>query len=89
MDVIFPTIFAVGWDKQFIIAKQHPADTQDHPDKRITNFFILRVSDGALVGPLDESSFEAERIKHGVAKELGFVSVDYLVRKRERPTDKA
>ncbi len=78
--VIPQTVFAVGWDDRFIVAKQHP--NKDHLyglDKTITNYYILRVSDGHRTGPLDEASFKAERSNQGVPESLAFTLVfDHL-----------
>jgi hypothetical protein len=68
--VINETVFAVGWDKQFVIVKQHPSG-----DKSITNHFILRASDGMLTRPLDEAAFGVERAKLGVPAALSFTLV--------------
>ena len=70
--VIPPTIFSVGWDRHFIIAKQHPHDTDGHIDRSITNFYILRASDGKLLGPLDRSAFSRDRLLLGVPGSLHF-----------------
>lgn len=65
--VINETVFAVGWDESHIIAKQHPAG-----NKSITHFYILRVSDGTVTGPMDEKTFTKERDKAGVSADLSF-----------------
>jgi hypothetical protein len=65
--VIGETIFAAGWDDRFIIAKQHPKGNE-----KITDFYILRVSDGLVSGPWAEAGFVAERKKLDVPKELTF-----------------
>src|ERR1700749_1445227 len=50
--IIEQTVFAVGYNKQYIIAKKHP------PNKDITNYFILPYSaykepkNEDLIGPL-------------------------------------
>jgi hypothetical protein len=73
--IINQTVFAVGWDEHFIIAKQHPNDASHHMDKSVTKYYILRVLDGALTGPLDESEFDIQRDKLGVSKSLSFTLV--------------
>lgn len=70
LGVISETVFAVGWDEQYIIAKQHPDG-----NKSITHFYILRVSDGTLTGPVDEMRFTMERHKIGVPASLSFTLV--------------
>jgi hypothetical protein len=57
------TVFSVGWNERFIVAKQHPSN-----DKSVTNYFILDMTkDGELVdpgvsvtGPLSESEFKKQ-----------------------------
>jgi hypothetical protein len=66
------TVFAVGWDAHFIIARQHPNDASHRIDKSISNLYILRVSDGVLTGPLDEVTFTRERANLGVSEGLSF-----------------
>jgi hypothetical protein len=73
--VIPETVFAVGWDEHFIIAKQHPNDVNQHIDKSVTKFYILRVADGSLTGPIDEPAFSRERAALGVPADLGFTLV--------------
>ena len=65
--VIGKTVFAVGWNDRFIIVKRHPEG-----DKSITEFYIIRVSDGHEGGPWAEAGFNAERKKLGVPKNLTF-----------------
>ncbi len=73
--VIPATVFAVGWNEHFIIAKQHPRDSHNITNKDVTQFYILRVSDGTVSGPWAEPAFDAERKKLGVPKDLTFTSV--------------
>lgn len=68
--VINETVFAVGWDERFIIAKQHPSG-----NKSITHYYILQVADGTLTGPFDVSAFIAERAKLGAPAALSFTLV--------------
>jgi len=77
--VIPPTVYSVGWDEHFIIAKQHPNDASHHIDKSVTNFYILQVSNGTVTGPLVEVAFTRERAKLGVPASLSFtLSFDSL-----------
>jgi hypothetical protein len=71
--VIPKTVFAVGWNDDFIIAKRHAPP--GHPSSLIghaTLFHILRVSDGATWGPFSQEQFEAERVKLGLPQDLRF-----------------
>jgi hypothetical protein len=62
------TVFAVGWNDRYIVAKQHP-----HNDRAITNFYILDMSRDsatddptAVTGPLNEADFARERSELGL-----------------------
>jgi hypothetical protein len=68
------TVYAVGWNSDFIIAKQHPHDPPDGtgPNKSQTNFYILRVVDGKLFGPLSEEKFNLERSSQNLPDDLQF-----------------
>ncbi|MCX6927967.1 MAG: DUF3997 domain-containing protein [Verrucomicrobia bacterium] len=73
--VIPATVYAVGWNEQFIIAKQNPAGPSHTVDKTATHFYILKVSDGSVTGPINESAFGAERTRLGVPEALTFTLV--------------
>jgi hypothetical protein len=66
--VIDSMIFAYGWNKKFIIAKQHP----DPEDPSITNWFILEISTDTVHGPLSESAFNALRQQLQIPATLSF-----------------
>jgi hypothetical protein len=74
-DLVPQTVYAVGWDEQFIIAKQHPSAFGRPIDRTVTYFYIVRVSDGKVSDRLDERSFNVERSKLGVPRELSFTLV--------------
>ncbi|HKB59036.1 MAG TPA: hypothetical protein VKC56_03230 [Gallionellaceae bacterium] len=54
------TVFSVGWDGRYVVAKQHPAG-----DRKITNYYIvdshrdsaLANVDQSVIGPLTEEAF--------------------------------
>jgi len=56
-----PTVFSVGYDGDYVVAKQHPAG-----DKSITNYFIVDAQRDSLsveardvvIGPLSEYEFK-------------------------------
>jgi hypothetical protein len=58
--LIEPQVFAVGADKKYVVAKQHPNGRKDR-----TNYFIVEMQVGqswaviedAVVGPLSEQSY--------------------------------
>jgi hypothetical protein len=58
---IEPRVFAVGWNKRYLVAKQHPSG-----DRSVTNFFVIdATADSAdadhekvVRGPLTEGEFQ-------------------------------
>lgn len=76
--IMNPTVFAVGFDDEFIIAKQHPEKDMEI-DRSITNYFIIplkeKISESIeknVVGPMTKEEFYRERKKLGVSKNLIF-----------------
>jgi hypothetical protein len=68
------TVFAVGFNDEFIIVKQHPRTFPDQPDKSITNYFIVPIysrtihsMDDDVIGPLGKEDFDKKRIELGIA----------------------
>lgn len=66
--VIGETVFAVGWDGRYLVAKQHPRN-----DRQVTKFFYIELArdgqpKGAVVvtGPLSEGEFTAEKAELGL-----------------------
>jgi len=64
------TVFAVGWDKNYIVAARHPHTfAEAQADRTKTEYFyIIRASDGPYVdpsvtvrGPFDAATFQVER----------------------------
>src|SRR5687768_5672411 len=72
--LIPPTVFAVGFNDQFIIAKRHPKSGHQI-DRSITEFYVVAVFNGQLHGPVDQEGFAALRVKLGVPASLGFSRV--------------
>ena len=77
--VITSTVFAVGYNEDFIIAKQHPRKFPNPPDKSITNYFIIPIKDKVRqspddnkIGPLTESEFKEKRKELGIPDEVTF-----------------
>jgi len=71
--IIEQTVFAVGYNKEYIIAKQHP------PNKEITNYYILPIKNGDLpknedlIGPLTQKEFEQKK------EELKIKNLDFTI----------
>lgn len=65
------TVFAVGWDGHYAVAKQHP-----HGDKSKTNYFILDSKNDVptaevnqvVIGPLTESEYQQKSIELNLPK---------------------
>ena len=81
-DVIKATVFSVGYNEKYIIAKQHPRAFPNPPNKNITNFFILPLSKGfnwrtnnGLIGPLTLEQFNAKRKELNIPNSLRFTIV--------------
>ena len=77
--VVNPTVFAVGYNEDFIIAKQHPRKFPNPPDKSITNYFIIPIKDKVRqspddnkIGPLTKSEFKEKRKELGIPDEVMF-----------------
>jgi hypothetical protein len=70
--VIRATVFAVGWNHDFIIAQQHEPSYNGYLNSLVTNFYILRTANGELYGPLTLEEFNAERVNQGVPDGLTF-----------------
>ena len=80
--VIDATVFAVGFDDEFIIVKQHPGLFTTKPDKSITNYFIIPLvdmqnqsPDEITLGPMDEKEFNKMRQQLGVPSSVKFTKV--------------
>ncbi len=77
LTVVPQTVFAVGWNKHFIIAKRHPPTGMaiNEIDKTKTEFYILDVTAEKLYGPFDEDKFNKQRESLGVPATLKFTLV--------------
>ena len=72
IDIVGPTVFAAGWNNDFIMIMQYPGNAFGAHDKSITNYFIFRMKEEKLLGPLHEDQFEEQRRTLGVPAELDF-----------------
>jgi hypothetical protein len=69
------TVFAYGWNDDFIIAKRHPEKKGRKVDASITYWYIVEVASGNVHGPLNEDEFDKLRIKLEVPPELLFKTI--------------
>ncbi|MDX5435785.1 MAG: hypothetical protein LPK03_01225 [Pontibacter sp.] len=79
IEIISPSVVAVGFSKEFIIAKQHPKEFAKTADKSKTNYYIIPLlekvnlsPDLNKVGPLTEIEFKKMRKEMGVPHSLDF-----------------
>ena len=80
--IIKPTVFAAGYNKDYIIAKQHPLiEGRPESDKSITNYYIVprkkEINNwteyyGLIIGPLTELEFKEKRKELGIPDEVTF-----------------
>jgi hypothetical protein len=77
--IIPETVFEIGYNEFFIIAKQHPKDINKNQDKSGINFFILPIMtldtlypQKYLLGPFNETNFINERKKLNIPDSVSF-----------------
>ena len=77
--IIPATVFATGYNKKYIIVKQHPKVFSRSSNKKIINYFILPIYDGfnyttlnGLIGPITEDQFVIKRHDLGIPDSLSF-----------------
>ncbi len=84
--IINSTVFSIGHNKQYIIAKQHPEiGGSDKPNKNIIKYYILPVKDkltveskDMIIGPLNKIQFEKELIILGIKDIVFDVQIEGL-----------
>jgi len=75
LEVVPCTVFAYGWNDDFIIAKRHPEKKDRKVDTSLTYWYIVEVASGNVQGPLSEGEFSKLRTKLKVPAELSFKTV--------------
>lgn len=80
--IVNPTVFALGYNKDYIIVKQHPEKKPFVPDKTITNYFIVPLNNKVsksveknIIGPLSNEEFKNKRKELGVSSDLTFTRI--------------
>lgn len=78
-EIVGPTVFAIGYNNDFIIAKQHPAIYPEKENKAITNYFIIPLkkpiswtSQSVAMGPYTETEFLQMKARLKIADTLCF-----------------
>jgi hypothetical protein len=61
-ETVAPCVFAVGFDGQYVVVKQHP-----NGDRKITNYFIVNAQkdspDEPALGPFTEAEFQQKSVE--------------------------
>jgi len=73
--VVPPTVFAYGWNDDFILAKQHPQKKDRIVDTSVTYWYIIEVTSVDIHGPLNEDEFRKLRTKLKVPEEISFKTI--------------
>lgn len=80
--IIEATVFAVGYNKDYMIVKQHPRIFPNPPDKKITNYYILPLkkemdwkTKNGLIGPLNLMQFNEKRKELNIPDNVTFTKV--------------
>lgn len=73
--VVPATVYAYGWNDDFIIAKQHPRKKDRKVDTNLTYWYIVEVASGNVHGPLSEDEFNKLRTKLKVPAEISFKTI--------------
>ena len=75
LEVVPHTVFAYGWNDEFIIAKRHPEKKDRKVDTSLTYWYIVEVASGNVHGPLSKDEFSKFRTELKVPPELSFKTV--------------
>jgi hypothetical protein len=82
--VVPPTLFAVGYDDDYIIAKRHPCNGHglSSINKEVTHYYIVPLKyevhhspDENRIGPLSEKDFLAKRKELKIPDSLTFTKI--------------
>lgn len=79
-DIILSTVSAIGYNSNYIIAKQHPRNFPNPPDTTIANYYIVPIQvdksksmKGTVIGPLSLDKFNEKYKELKIPKEVVFV----------------
>lgn len=78
--IVEETVFAVGYDDEFIIAKSHPKDSKKGVNKKVTYYHIIKVDnnlerDYTESTKLTSTQFEVKKKQLKVTKDLKFTKI--------------
>jgi hypothetical protein len=81
-EIVPATVFAVGFNENYFILKQHPYIFAKPPNTSITNYYILRnqklfnfKTQKGLYGPLTYDQYNLKRQELGIPDSLNFSKV--------------
>ena len=80
LEVVPPTVFAYGWNDDFILAKRYPQKEHRKFDTSITYWYIVEVASGNVHGPLSEGEFNKLRTELKVPAEISFKTIQRIIR---------
>lgn len=81
--VVNDAVFAVGYNSNFIIVKNHPLVEPDSINRKVTNYFIIQIDRNISqfkvvenkIGPLSKQEFDKMRKKLKIPVDLDFTVV--------------
>ena len=81
--VVNDAVFAVGYNSNFIIVKNHPFVEPDSINRTVTNYFIIQIDrnisqfkvDENKIGPLSKQEFDKKRKELKIPVNLDFTVV--------------
>lgn len=73
--VVPRTVFAYGWNDDFILAKRHPRKKDKKVDTSVTYWYIIEVTSGDVHGPMNEDEFRKLRTRLKVPEEISFKTI--------------
>jgi len=73
--VVPSTVFAYGWNDDFILAKRHPRKKDRKVDTSITHWYIVEVASGKVHGKLSEDEFNKLRTELKVPAEISLKKI--------------
>ncbi|MCC7521730.1 MAG: DUF3997 domain-containing protein [Flavobacteriaceae bacterium] len=78
--IVEETVFAVGYDDEFIIAKSHPKDSINRVNKKVTYYHIIKVDNNSKKEytestKLTSTQFEVRKRQLKVPNDLKFTKI--------------
>jgi len=73
--IVGETVFEVGHNKDFIIAKRHPKDSINRVNKKSTFYHLIKISEGGKSKDLTYEQYMNKRKELNVPKDLQFDTV--------------